>query len=155
MDYLYSLYDALVSIHVPNDKARAVVDAMERDMGTTIATKADLQLLRQEMATKVDLAGLRQEFTLLRKDLEVLSAGFSKDLDVQSTGLHKDLDVQSAGFHKDLAVQSAGFHKALEVQSTGFHKDLELLSTTMTVRLGSMLVVGFGVMIAALKFLQS
>jgi hypothetical protein len=29
MDYLYSLYDALVSIHVPNDKARAVVDAME------------------------------------------------------------------------------------------------------------------------------
>ena len=30
MDYLYSLYDALLSIHVPNDKARAVVDAMER-----------------------------------------------------------------------------------------------------------------------------
>ncbi len=133
VDYLYSLYDALVSIHVPNDKARAVVDAMERDMGTTIATKADLQLLRQEMATKVDLAGLRQEFALLRKDFEVLSAGLRKDLDVQSTAFHKDLDVQS----------------------TGFHKDLELLSTTMTVRLGSMLVVGFGVMIAALKFLQS
>ena len=43
MDYLYSLYDALVSINVPNEKARAVVDAMERDMGTTIATKTDLQ----------------------------------------------------------------------------------------------------------------
>ena len=42
VDYLYSLYDALVSINVPNDKARAVVDAMERDMATTIATKADL-----------------------------------------------------------------------------------------------------------------
>ena len=111
MDYLYSLYDALVSIHVPNDKARAVVDAMERDMGTTIATKADLQLLRQEMATKVDLTALRQEFALLRKDLDV--------------------------------------------QAASFHKDLELLSSTMTVRLGSMLVVGFGVMIAALKFLQS
>ena len=109
MDYLYSLYDALVSIHVPNDKARAVVDAMERDMGTTIVTKADLQLLRQEMAT--DLGGVRQEVALLRKDLDV--------------------------------------------QSASFHKDLELLSTTMTVRLGSMLVVGFGVMIAALKFLQS
>ena len=49
MDYLYSLYDALVSINVPNDKARAVVDAMERDMGMTIATKSDLQLLRQEL----------------------------------------------------------------------------------------------------------
>ena len=64
MDYLYSLYDALVSINVPNDKARAVVDAMERDMTTTIATKADLQLLRSE---------LHQECTLIRKDMEIMS----------------------------------------------------------------------------------
>ena len=33
--YLYSLYDALVSISVPSEKARAVVDAMERDMSAT------------------------------------------------------------------------------------------------------------------------
>ena len=49
VDFLYSLYHVLVSINVPNDKARAVVDAMERDMGMTIATKTDLQLLRQEL----------------------------------------------------------------------------------------------------------
>ena len=96
MDYLYSLYDALVSINVPNDKARAVVDAMERDMGTTIATKADLQLLRQEMATRVDIAELRQDNALIRKDMEILS-------------------------------------------------------TTMTVRLGSMLMIGLGLLFAALK----
>ena len=52
VDYLYSLYDALISINVPNHKALAVVDAMERDMGTTIATKADLQQLAA--ATKAD-----------------------------------------------------------------------------------------------------
>ena len=44
---------------------------MERDMGTTIATKADLQILRQE--TRTDLAGLSQELALLRKDLEIMS----------------------------------------------------------------------------------
>ena len=132
MDYLYSLYDALVSINVPNDKARAVVDAMERDMGTTIATKTDLQLLRQELiaslasrdelaGVRTDLAALRQDHVLLRKDLEVLSAGFRKDLDVQSIG---------------------------------FHKDMEVLSTTMTVRLGSMLVVGLSVLFAALKLTE-
>jgi hypothetical protein len=49
MDFLYSLYDALVSINVPSDKARAVVDAMERDMGTSLATKTDLQLLRKDL----------------------------------------------------------------------------------------------------------
>ena len=64
VDYLYSLYDALVSINVPNDKARAVVDAMERDMATTIATKADLQILRSE---------LHQECALIRKDMEIMA----------------------------------------------------------------------------------
>jgi hypothetical protein len=34
-------------------------------------------------------------------------------------------------------------------------KDMELMSSRITVQLGSMLVVGFGVMIAALKFLLS
>lgn len=98
MDYLYTLYDALVTINVPPDKARAVVDAMERDMGTTLATKSDLELLRVEF---------RQELTLVRKDQETLV--------------------------------------------TTFHKDLELLSTRMTVRLGSMLMLGLGLLFAALK----
>ena len=34
-------------------------------------------------------------------------------------------------------------------------KDMELLSSSLTIRLGSMLVVGFGVMLGALKFLVS
>jgi hypothetical protein len=68
VDHLYSLYDALVSINVPNDKARAVVDAMERDMETTLATKSDLQLLRQE---------LRQEMALIRKDMEILGTSIT------------------------------------------------------------------------------
>ena len=86
MDYLYSLYDALVSIRVPNDKARAVVDAMERDMGTTIATKVDLHLLRQEMttiATRSDLAELRQECALIRKDMELMGAKLKSDIVLQ------------------------------------------------------------------------
>jgi hypothetical protein len=98
VDYLYTLYDALVTISVPPDKARAVVDAMERDMGTTLATKSDLELLRVEF---------RQELTLVRTDQENLA--------------------------------------------TTFHKDLELLSTTITIRLGSMLMLGLGLLFAALK----
>jgi hypothetical protein len=78
MDYLYSLYDALVSINVPNDKARAVVDAMERDMATTMATKTDLQLLRQEV-----LGALRQESTSLRQDIALIR----KEMDLQSSRL--------------------------------------------------------------------
>jgi hypothetical protein len=46
MSFQLSLYDALVSIEVPADKARAVVDAMERDMGASLATKTDILLIK-------------------------------------------------------------------------------------------------------------
>ena len=107
VDYLYSLYDALVSINVPNDKARAVVDAMERDMGTTIATKADLQMLRQELTSQISSLATRAEVLAVKAELR------------QECAL--------------------------------IHKDMELLSSTMTVRLGSMLMLGLGLLFAALK----
>jgi hypothetical protein len=71
MNYLYSLYDALVSISVPADKARAVVDAMEREMGTTLATKQDLLLLRQELDGR---------YSLLDQKLDTLRGDMAKDL---------------------------------------------------------------------------
>ena len=49
MDQLHALNDALVRIDVPTDKARAVVEAMERDMGTTLATRNDVLLLDQRL----------------------------------------------------------------------------------------------------------
>jgi len=116
---LSSLYAALVSIDVPNDKARAVVDAMERDMGTTIATKTDLQIL--QIATKMDLQMLRQE---------LISSLASRD--------------ELAGVKTDIA--------ALRQDNVLVRKEMELLSSRLVVQLGSMLVVGFGLTIAALQF---
>ncbi|MFM1885932.1 MAG: hypothetical protein RL026_1089 [Pseudomonadota bacterium] len=63
MDTLYSLYDALVSINVPTERARAVVGALEKDMGSLIASKADLKLVEQS---------IRSEIALQRKDMELL-----------------------------------------------------------------------------------
>ncbi len=104
-----SLYDALVSINVPSDKARAVVDAMERDMGTTLATKMDLEA--QTLATK--------------KDLELLQ----RDMDNRFTLVDQKFD----------ALQS----------QLGMKIDAQELR--ITVKLGSMMIVGFGLTIAALR----
>jgi hypothetical protein len=57
-----SPYDALVSINVPSDKARAVVDAMERDMLTQLATKSDIENLRVVTEAKLEL--LRSSMTI-------------------------------------------------------------------------------------------
>ncbi|MGQ0428728.1 MAG: hypothetical protein ACT4UQ_02180 [Gammaproteobacteria bacterium] len=103
MNYLYSLYDALVSISVPSDKARAVVDAMERDMGTTLATKQDLRLL----ATKEELLLVKQDVAVLRQEIENRFALLDQKIDT--------------------------------------------VQLRITVRLGSMLIVGFGLTIAAMR----
>lgn len=88
MDFLYSLYDALVSINVPSDKARAVVDAMERDMGTTLATKQDLEF--QTLATRKDLEILR---LALRQDLETLRAETKQGIDALRTDTNQSLEL--------------------------------------------------------------
>jgi hypothetical protein len=114
MDYLYSLYDALVSINVPSDKARAVVDAMERDMGTTLATKQDLLLL----ATRQDLLLTQQDVALLRQEMRQ---------------------------EFQLVRQEIGNRYVLLDQK------IDTMQLRLTVKLGSMLIVGFGLTIAAFR----
>jgi hypothetical protein len=75
MSFQVSLYDALVSIAVPADKARAVADAMEREMGSTLATKSDVQLLRQDLG-KLEQK-LELELKLIRQDMELLRSSMT------------------------------------------------------------------------------
>jgi hypothetical protein len=131
MDYLYALYDALVGINVPGDKARAVVDAMERDMGTTLATKTDLQMLKQELKQDIGLA--RQE---------------SKQ---DGTSLRQELKQEIASLRQELKQDIALLRQDLTQEIVLVRKDMELLRSSMTVRLGSMLFVGLGLLFAALR----
>lgn len=53
MEFRIALHDALSSVCVPPEKAKAVVQALEREMFEQLATKQDLQL--QLQATKQEL----------------------------------------------------------------------------------------------------
>lgn len=50
-----ALYQALRSIDVSEDKATAVVDALETEMQTQLATKADLAQLKSELELKLTI----------------------------------------------------------------------------------------------------
>ena len=115
MNALISLYDALVSIDVPAEKARAVVDAMERDMAAILATKSDIELLRR------DVEGVR---LAAKGDIELLR----RDLEGARTAARTDVEMLRASAKSDA----------------------EMLRSSMTIRLGSMLVVAIGVLFAAL-----
>ncbi|MGH8251956.1 MAG: hypothetical protein ACREVI_14900 [Steroidobacteraceae bacterium] len=135
MNYLYSLYDALVSISVPADKARAVVDAMERDMGTTLATKRDVSLL----ATREDLLATKQDLKFLATKDELLAT--RQDLKLLATKEELLLVKQ------DVAVLRQQMENRFALQD----QKINTLELRLTVKLGSMLVVGFGLTIAALR----
>jgi hypothetical protein len=138
MDFLYSLYDALVSINVPNDKARAVVDAMERDMATSLATKTDLDSLR--LATKADVELLRHEttsgFAATRKDLETGLALVRRDMESQGAALRRDMESQGAALRQDIAL---------------LRKDLEAQGSQTVIRLGAVIVVVAGLVLTLIE----
>jgi len=131
MSYLYSLYDALVSINVPSDKARAVVDAMERDMLTQLASKSDLENLR--LAVKADMEHLQ---LAVKADVVHLQLAVKADVDHLRLSVKSDID--AVGSRVDALTRE-------------FRLERELLRSSMTIRLGSMLVVALGLLFAALK----
>ena len=80
MSFQFSLYDALVSVEVPPDKSRAVIDALESDMGATLATKADVRLLQRDIDqlrkdVERDLELLRSSMTVRLGSIQVVTAG--------------------------------------------------------------------------------
>ncbi|UZE16070.1 hypothetical protein LOY70_19465 [Pseudomonas sp. B21-054] len=48
-----ALYQALMSISVPEQKAHAVIEAMESDMHTLLATKSDLTNLEHRLTAEI------------------------------------------------------------------------------------------------------
>jgi hypothetical protein len=93
VDFLHSLYDALVSINVPSDKARAVVDAMERDTATTLAIRHDLQ----PFATREDVLLVKQDFRLLQQQFDATEGRISQKLDLLKSDLTVRLSSMVAG----------------------------------------------------------
>jgi hypothetical protein len=89
MSFEFALYDALVSIDVPTDKARAVVDALEHDMGSTLASKQDILPL----ASKQDVLLLRQEILLVKQELENRIDGLGRDVKRLEEKLVTDLEL--------------------------------------------------------------
>jgi hypothetical protein len=131
VDFLYSLYDALVSINVPSDKARAVVDAMERDMGTTLATKQDLEF--QTLAT--------------RKDLEILRLALKQDFETLRAEAKHGVDAARAETKQSIDALRAEMKQALEL----LRRDIVASDQKLTIKFGIMLFLGLGLVVAVLR----
>lgn len=71
-----ALYQALISINVPEQKANAVIEAMETDMQSLLATKADISALRTELTAELK-TGLSQLEVKLTIRMGVMLSAFA------------------------------------------------------------------------------
>ncbi|MGH8130620.1 MAG: hypothetical protein ACRES3_07175 [Steroidobacteraceae bacterium] len=94
-------------------------------MSTTLATKQDLQLL----ATKTEFMALREDVQLLKQEMASMRTEFRQDVGNGYTLLLHEIN----GFRED------------------FSRDLKTFERNVTVSLGSMMIVGFGLTITALR----
>lgn len=69
-----ALYQALVSINVPEPKVIAVIEALESDMTTLLATKADLAQVASDMKHQVTelKANMKHQAAELKADMSKL-----------------------------------------------------------------------------------
>ncbi|RBH55817.1 MULTISPECIES: hypothetical protein [Pseudomonas] len=65
------LYKALVASNVPEVHATAVIEAMEKEMTSTLASKTDLAVLRAEL--KIDISELQKSLVKLDAKVDTLS----------------------------------------------------------------------------------
>ena len=153
VSYLYSLYDALVSINVPSDKARAVVDAMEHDMGTTLATKQDLEF--QTLATRKDLEivrlAMKQDLKMLKAEtkqsIDGLRAETKQGFDSLRAEMKQSIDGLRAETKQNIDGLRAETQQAVEL----LKRDIAALDHKLTIKVGMMLFLGLGLVVAVLS----
>ena len=99
MSVVYSLYDALVSINVPDEKTKAVIDAMEREMMDKLATKADLAHVRELLSRDIQALSDRTEASIrgLADKTEASIAGLADKTEASIAGLADKTEASIAG----------------------------------------------------------
>jgi hypothetical protein len=78
MGYVLPLYDALIGINIPKEKASAVVTAIEHILSAELATKADVALLRTDIGHL--RAELMQQFAIERGETDRSLAALKSDM---------------------------------------------------------------------------
>lgn len=119
-------------------QAEAMTEVLRESREGTIAdlaTKADIAELKSEIDKFA--AETRTEFAAVRSEMALLRQGF---------------EAKFASLEARIAGSEAKFESKLESLRRDFESKLEILRRDMTIRLGSMLVVMTGILLAAKFF---
>ena len=121
-------------------QAAILVDIFAQAMAESLATKEDLQ--KTETALRSDL---EKTETALRSDLEKTETALRSDM----AALRSDMERMEGRLRSEIA----GLRSDMGTVESALRADLEKLEQRMTIRLGTMMVAGFAIVVALLKLL--
>lgn len=166
MNSKLTLYDALVSINVPGDQARAVVEALEHEMYTALATKADLAHQAQLFSERLERLRLEiradrlEDMATLRAEIQAGDGSLGEAIRAGDGSLRDEMRAMRDELRGEIkavdtalrAEMQAGFRK-LEASDAAIRVEIAQLANTLTLRMGAGLAAVAGLVISAQQFL--
>jgi hypothetical protein len=143
----------------PGPQAAGAAEAMAEAMsGAELATKADLLATKSDLQREIGLVrnevglvrtGLMHEIGLVRTDLMHEVGLVRTDLMHEIGLVRTDLDREMGRVRSDMT----SMETRLTAATVGVRNELELLRRDLTIRLGTMIIGGTGIMLAAMRFM--
>ena len=123
-------------------QAEAVVETISKAVSKTVATKADLQLVRSEMATKADLQ-------LLRSDVELLRSEMATNADLQLLGSEVDTLKSEVGtLRSEFELLRQSVDSRFDTLEKSFRQDMAAQENRIVIKLGGLMVTMIFVLLA-------
>ena len=123
-------------------QAEAVVETISKAVSETVATKADLQLVRSEMAMNADLQLLRSDVGTLRSDVGTLRSDVGLLRSEMATKADLQLLAQSVDSRFDKV------DSRFDAQEKSLRQDMAAMENRIVIKLGGLMVTMIFVLLA-------
>lgn len=149
MSLATSLYDALTSIDIPNDKAREVVESLEQKMTADFASKADVATIRADIATvRTEIALVLGRLEQHEVATEAEFAALRRETKTEFAAVRGEMKAEFATLRSELA----NVHGEMKAEFAAVRSEMKALTFDITTRMGVLYVTATSFLLAVLKF---
>ena len=118
------------------------------------------EIIEDDLATKQDLqildSGLRGEMQqlsgTLRGEMQQLSTTLQSEMQQRSATLRGEMQQLSATLHGEMQQLSTALHGEMQQLSATLRAEMQQLEYRLTIKLGTLLIIGFSTMATLMKF---
>jgi hypothetical protein len=148
MSLANSLFVALTNINVPQDQARAVVEALEHKMNDSFATKSDIALIRGDIALAVSRIEKHEELT------KAEFAAVRSETKAEFAAVRGEMKAEFAAVRGEMNAQFAAVRGEMNAQFAAVRGEMNATETRLVIKLGGLMITLIGAVSAISNWLN-